>query len=235
MTTIHQQRYTLLSPLGQGNNGKVFLALDSSGKHVAIKQPLKGDLKYERSLLLHIHKHEPLSGVPRLLDTVVFPSQSKKMSLVLEYVEGACMRNIAGASLPLSSVIAAITEAISILAHLHARGVIHNDLHNKNILMDKSGHIHILDFGHSLILDPSCIRKQFPSDLLSLIWLVESWINSLPQEVDSPLKHTLAAWLNTTSHRLCEQVTPPENASSLLSKWQNALHQAITQHTLSGC
>jgi serine/threonine protein kinase len=233
MKAIHQQRYTLLSPLGQGSNGKVFLAQDRSGKYVAIKQPLQGDLKHERSLLLHIHKNEPLSGVPRLLDTVVFPSHNKQMSLVLEYVEGECMRNVAVASLPLSSVIAAVTEAISILAHLHARGVVHYDLHNKNILMDKGGHIHILDFGHGQILDPSRTHWKFHSDLLSLIWLAESWINYLPQEVDSPLKYILAAWLNNTAHRLDEQVMPTENAISILPKWQEALHQATTQHTLS--
>lgn len=235
MPTTPQQRYTFLSPLGRGSNGKVFLALDSSGKHVAIKQPLKGDLKHERSLLLHIHKNEPLSGVPRLLDTVVFPSKNKQMSLVLEYVEGKCMRDIAVASLPLTSVLAAATEAISTLAQLHARGIVHDDLHNRNILMDKSGHIYILDFGHGQILDPSRRRWIFQYDLLSLIWLVESWINYLPQEVDSSLKQTVAAWLNSTAHKLDEQVIATENAISFLPKWQEALHQATTQHTLSDC
>ncbi len=235
MTTTHQKHYTLLSPLGQGYDGKIFLALDRSGKHVAIKQPLKGNLKHEQSLLLYIHEKEPLVGVPRLLDTVIFPSKNKQISLVLEYVEGTCMRDIAAASLPLTSVIAAVTEAISILSHLHARGVVHYDLHNKNILMDKSGHIHILDFGRSQILHPSRSHRKFQGDLLSLIWLAESWINYLPQEVDSPLKYILAAWLNNAAHWLDEQVMPTENALSFLPKWQEVLHQATTQHALSSC
>ena len=143
------------------------------------------------------------------------------------------MRDIAAASLPLTSVIAAITEAISILSHLHDRGVVHYDLHNKNILMDKGGHIYILDFERSQLLHPSRSRRKFQSDLLSLIWLAESWINHLPQEVDSPLKYRLAAWLNNEADKLDEQVMPTENALSFLPKWQKALHQATTQHTLS--
>src|SRR5689334_22850873 len=79
--------YTILSTLGKGGNGIVFLAHDQEGKSVAIKQSSDPDrdLERERTMLTMLHK-APIAGIPRLLDLILLDGE-QKMGLVMEYIE----------------------------------------------------------------------------------------------------------------------------------------------------
>ncbi|XP_077334791.1 putative serine/threonine-protein kinase DDB_G0286841 [Lithobates pipiens] len=40
-------------------------------------------------------------------------------------------------------------ELLCAIQALHSRGIVHSDLHSKNILIDSTGHVKIMDFGLS--------------------------------------------------------------------------------------
>jgi serine/threonine-protein kinase len=82
--------------------------------------------------------------------------------LLLEWCEGAPCTDVAGTFLradaagKLHVLACAILEAY---AQLHARGVVHGDIHPRNILVDEQGSVRLIDFGYARFDPP---REGFP-------------------------------------------------------------------------
>jgi serine/threonine protein kinase len=63
--------------------------------------------------------------------------------LVLEYIEGAPVQG----PLPVEASLRVAIQIASALEAAHARGILHRDLKPGNILMTRTGHVKVLDFG----------------------------------------------------------------------------------------
>jgi serine/threonine protein kinase len=143
--------YRIERELGAGSFGAVYLAVDS-GLHrkVAIKVLHVGRLKqteilerFQREACATARLRHP--GIIQLFD---YSREGPPHFLVTEYVEGLDLREWQRARRPrlheAADLIARIAEAID---HAHGQGVYHRDLKPGNILMDRDGQPHILDFG----------------------------------------------------------------------------------------
>jgi eukaryotic-like serine/threonine-protein kinase len=150
--------YTLLSPIGQGGMGSVWLAERSDGRferRVAIKflhfsVAASGGIerfKREGKILGQLaHPH-----IAELLDAGVTPSGEPY--LVLEYVEGQpltdyCDRN----KLDVESRIRLFLDVLGAVAHAHANLIVHRDLKPSNVLVSQDGQVKLLDFGIAKLL-----------------------------------------------------------------------------------
>ncbi len=137
--------YTLVSPIGEGGMGTVWLARRSDGRferQVAIKFlgiAVRGRLSEERfkqegrilGRLAHPH-------IAELLDAGV--SKAGQPYLVLEYVDGEHIdRYCDQRSLDVSARIGLILDVIEAVAHAHANLIVHRDLKPSNVLV-KSAH-----------------------------------------------------------------------------------------------
>jgi serine/threonine protein kinase len=229
------QRYVHLSLLGQGGYGKVFLALDTiSGTYVALKETRDDTLEHERLILTRIHEQGFIQGLPRLLDTLIpdLPEQDRDdhVHLVLEYVEGQTMYEIADQSLPFSTIINAITDFCNIMANLHTIGIVHHDLSDKNILLSKSGDIHILDFG-SAYLAPYGLPRTFHADVIDMICIIEDWINRLGEDANASITSPFLFWLDEEQEKLHGSESLGEDARSFLIKWEQIRDQTLASST----
>jgi serine/threonine-protein kinase len=148
-------RYEVLSSLGQGGMGIVYLARDSVlGRHVAVKV-LRDDLdippQSKAELLLRMRNEARAAAAISHPNIVALHDMGEDpavgLYLVFEYVEGESLRT------KLSKGPVTLNEAIELgralgraLTAAHKAGVIHRDVKPENVLLSKTGP-KIADFG----------------------------------------------------------------------------------------
>lgn len=151
--------YTLLSQIGQGGMGSVWLAERNDGRfqrRVAVKflnvalvgQGGDGRFKREGSILGRLaHEH-----IAELVDAGV--SASGQPYLVLEYVEGEQIdRYCDGHALDVRDRIRLFLDVLDAVAHAHANLIVHRDIKPSNVLVSKEGQVKLLDFGIAKLLE----------------------------------------------------------------------------------
>src|SRR5262249_27173998 len=74
--------------------------------------------------------------------------------LVMEYVDGANLRNIlANGGLEPHEALAIIPQICDALQYAHEEGIVHRDIKPENILLDSKGRVKIADFGLAKLID----------------------------------------------------------------------------------
>ncbi|WP_428264565.1 AAA family ATPase [Haliangium sp.] len=87
-------------------------------------------------------------------------------ALVLQYVAGRSIQEIADDAFELDWLLRAAISTASVLAEIHASGVIHKDVNPKNILWDEAAQTcYLIDFGISARVDASVQYVQNPDRL----------------------------------------------------------------------
>jgi serine/threonine protein kinase/tetratricopeptide (TPR) repeat protein len=151
--------YTLVSPIGRGGMGTVWLAERSDGfftRKVAVKllnAALMGRsgeqrFKQEGSLLGRLtHPH-----IAHLMDAGV--TESGQPYLVLELVEGQHIdQYCTGHALSVEARLRLFLDVLDGVAHAHANLIVHRDLKPSNVLVREDGMVKLLDFGIAKLLD----------------------------------------------------------------------------------
>jgi serine/threonine protein kinase len=152
--------YAIDSLLGRGGMGAVYLAHRVDGQfeqQVAVKiidLPLATDLFRERFRT----ERQILAGlshpcIARLLDGGV--SIDGDLYLAMEYIEGVSITEYCEAhALTIHQRLALFQKVCGAVQYAHQNLVVHRDLKPDNILVDRDGEPHLLDFGTAKILTP---------------------------------------------------------------------------------
>lgn len=154
MGKILLQKYELQKQIGQGAEGKVFLAKDLNlDRCVAIKEKqiskecMQEELRKEAELLREI-KHP---GLPLVYDLF---EEAGSTYLVMEYVEGLSLRKYLekNGRVKESTAVAWAAELCEILDCLHSLkpAVIYRDLKPENIMITPEGGIRLIDMGAAM-------------------------------------------------------------------------------------
>lgn len=144
--------------LGRGGMGEVYLATRADGLHeasVALKVIRAGSLG--RSLYARFERER------RVLAKLVHPNIASLRDagvadgipyIALDYIEGEPITAAADARrLTLNDRIAWVLQVGEAIAHAHRGLIVHRDLKPSNILVDRGGHVTLLDFGIAKLLD----------------------------------------------------------------------------------
>lgn len=146
------KRYQILSLLGSGGMGKVFLCQDIDlNRNVALKV-LNWEKKHSvqsANLLLNEARLNAALVHPGIANVFDFGKHRNHPYIVFEYVEGKTLRELLASrkSFPpdeISFILHPLAEAIDFA---NARGIIHRDLKPENICFAPNGAPKILDFG----------------------------------------------------------------------------------------
>ncbi|MGE0040171.1 MAG: protein kinase [Vicinamibacterales bacterium] len=199
-------KYRILSPLGSGGFGAVYLAEDTwIDKKVAIKVPHRQNLDFGE-LLREPRLLASLSH-PNIVTVLTAEKQDDLFFIVMEYVPGetleALIEREGALDLPLAlDYTCQIANAVD---HAHRQGVIHRDLRPGNVLVTEQGMVKVADFGTSRFLEiaahgttvigspPYMAPEQFhgkavfASDLYSLgVTMYQMLTGGLPYNTPAP-------------------------------------------------
>ncbi len=151
--------YKIISEIGQGGMGAVFLAARDDGEfhqQVALKiirQQLAGSeiirrFRQEREILAGLNHPQ----IARLLDGGVTTDGAP--FFVMEYVAGESLLNFADRqNLSLAERLKLFVEICGAVAYAHRNLIVHRDLKPSNILVETDGTPKLLDFGLAKMLD----------------------------------------------------------------------------------
>jgi serine/threonine-protein kinase len=149
-------KYQILSNLGSGGFGTVFLAKDVwIDKKVAIKVPHRQSGDEEELLqeprLLAALDHQNIVGIvtAERVDGVFF--------IVMEYVKGESLEAALDRekALALPRAINYVVQILRGVEHAHEATILHRDLRPANVLISESGAVKVADFGTSRFLEKS--------------------------------------------------------------------------------
>jgi class 3 adenylate cyclase/tetratricopeptide (TPR) repeat protein/predicted Ser/Thr protein kinase len=144
-------RYRILTRLGRGGMGEVFLAEDPLlRRSVAIKR-IRPDLDYDRTFRARLRREAQLAAhlnhraIVQVFDLVTHGDIDH---LVMEYVSGPSLHTLlGGGQMAAAAVVRIAGELAGGLAYAHQQGIIHRDLKLENVLVGTDGQFKIADFG----------------------------------------------------------------------------------------
>jgi serine/threonine-protein kinase len=147
-------KYRILSSLGSGGFGSVYLAEDTwIDKKVAIKVPHRQHLDFTEMLkeprLLAAMSH------PNIVAVLTAEKQDGRFFIVMEYVPGETLeaRIVRDGPLDLALALDFTCQICNAVDHAHRSGVLHRDLRPGNMLVSDSGLLKVTDFGTSRFLE----------------------------------------------------------------------------------
>jgi serine/threonine protein kinase len=147
--------YTILSNLGEGSYGSVWLAREeNTGKKVAIKfyTHRRG---IDWSLLnREVEKLAVLYTSRNIVGLLDVGWDSDPPYYVMEYLENGSLDSIlSGGALPAHEAVRITQSVLQALVHAHGSGILHCDLKPANILLDSDFEPRLCDFGQSRLSD----------------------------------------------------------------------------------
>ena len=173
-------RYRVMSRLGKGGMGQVYLAEHVEiGKRFAVKV-LFGDLASNDKMLARFKREAKTASILKhihIISVIDFGSTEQGLAfLSMELLSGKSLAQVIEKEGPLSinRTIHIGKQIASALAHAHDKGILHRDLKPENVMIEDreegSDFITVLDFGLARILQS---KSTSPEESLTVVGTVQ--------------------------------------------------------------
>jgi len=147
----HVSHYRILSQIGRGGMGEVYLAEDLSlNRSVALKFLLAADVEDETARRRLAREGQAAARLdhPFICKIYEVDSSGAHPFIAMEYVEGVTLRHELGAGrIAVPRAIRIASELAEALDLAHERGIVHRDLKPSNVMLTRDGHVKVMDFG----------------------------------------------------------------------------------------
>ncbi|MGA3190388.1 MAG: protein kinase [Bryobacteraceae bacterium] len=148
--------YRILSLLGKGGMGEVFLAEDTRlYRKVALKVLLPEVAQDTDKLARFVQEARAASALshPNAAHIYEIGEADGRHFLAMEYIEGETLeKRLMGDPLPFAEMISIASQMADALDAAHSRGIVHRDIKPANLMIGARGHVKVLDFGLAKIL-----------------------------------------------------------------------------------
>jgi tetratricopeptide (TPR) repeat protein len=158
-------RFSILSILGVGGSGVVFLAKDKSrDRLVALKRMSQEISRDPGDRALFLAEAKTLSELrhPRIVEFYEAVESGEDVYLVLEYIDWETLQTVLAmrGRLTPGEVIPILTAVAEALVFAHEKKVIHRDLKPGNIVSGPKNFVKVMDFGIARHFDPDTKDTQ---------------------------------------------------------------------------
>jgi serine/threonine protein kinase/DNA-binding winged helix-turn-helix (wHTH) protein len=144
-------RYEILSLLGSGGMGEVYLARDRQlDRQLALKLLSDACVQEVESLSRLIFEAKAASALnhPNIITIHEVGQAGGHHFIATEYIAGETLRaHMAGRRLPIAAALAIVVQIAGALAAAHAAGIVHRDIKPENVMIRPDGYVKLLDFG----------------------------------------------------------------------------------------
>src|SRR5262245_40874859 len=161
--------YTILSELGKGGMGEVYVAEDSTLRRKVALKMLPADLASNPSRVERFKREaEAIAALnhPNIVTIYSVEEAQNTHFLTMELVEGKRLSELISAEgMDPESFLKIAIQIAEAISAAHGKGIIHRDLKPANILISQEGRVKILDFGLAKVSDSvwNAGVTQFPT------------------------------------------------------------------------
>ncbi|MDR3698730.1 MAG: protein kinase [Candidatus Sulfopaludibacter sp.] len=163
--------YRILSTLGSGGMGRVYLAEDTRlARKVALKTLTPGLVHNARALGRFEQEARSASALnhPNILTIYEVGQFEGSHYIVSEFIDGITLREkLAGGRLGVDAALDIATQVAAGLAAAHAAGIEHRDIKPENIILRNDGLVKIVDFGIAKLSRETGSEERVPGAALS--------------------------------------------------------------------
>lgn len=156
--------YHLLSLLGSGGMGEVYLAEDTRLKRKVALKLLPAELTANQDRLRRFEQEARAASAlnhPNILTIHEIGEAEDRRFMAAEFVDGETLRSrITREPLKIGEALSIAEQAASALAVAHANKIIHRDIKPENIMVRRDRIVKILDFGLAKLLDQGEVSAE---------------------------------------------------------------------------
>ncbi len=149
--------YRILSPLGAGGMGEVYLAEDTRlGRRVALKILPAEFTKHPERIARFEQEARAASALnhPNIITVFDIGRHAGLHFIAFEYVEGETLRQrLTGRALALKEAVDIACQITTALQAAHDAGITHRDIKPENVMLRPDGYVKVLDFGLAKLRD----------------------------------------------------------------------------------
>jgi eukaryotic-like serine/threonine-protein kinase len=162
-------QYELVSPIGAGGMGEVYLAEDTKlSRKVALKLLPAAFTKDATRVRRFVQEAKAASALnhPNILTIHEIGEANGAHFIATEFIDGETLRaQLYGKKLGFSAALDVATQIASALAAAHAVGVIHRDIKPENVMVRRDGIVKVLDFGLAKLTEqrPDTVDSEAPT------------------------------------------------------------------------
>src|SRR5437588_6668023 len=150
--------YRILSKLGAGGMGEVYLAQDTKlDRKVALKI-LPADVAANQDRMARFVREAKAAAAlnhPNIAHIYEIDEVDGQHFIAMEFLDGETLRQcIRGNHADLRKLLRYLQHVAEGLAKAHKAGIVHRDLKPDNIMITRDGHAKVLDFGLAKLVEP---------------------------------------------------------------------------------
>lgn len=143
--------YRIVSHLGSGGMGEVYLATDTRlGRKAALKLLVPAFTGIEGRLRRFQQEARAILAVnhPHIITVYEIGESDGRHYIATEYIDGVTLRKqLANGAMSLTRALDVAIQVASALVAAHQAGIIHRDIKPENVMLRTDGYVKVLDFG----------------------------------------------------------------------------------------
>jgi serine/threonine protein kinase len=149
--TLLAERYEIISELGKGGMGEVYLAEDTNLKRQVAVKALPQPFALDKEMLARFEREARLLASlnhPNIATIHGLEKSNGQQFLVMELVGGETLaERVKKGPLPIEEALEVCRQIAEGLEAAHEKGIIHRDLKPANVKITPEGKVKVLDFG----------------------------------------------------------------------------------------